>query len=190
MLSAIVLSLLLAAQQTPPEADAPLATQRSTPTIPAGPPRDPNDLPIPAGAPSDDFGLVSWCQGALRGHMELAEQIGESDEEQQAIGRDYLRSYETALAAAPQGKTTEGARAGVAARETGYASWAAARTSQNRETQKFTYLGWQLPGRCEHAAKRLGSNADLLGAALATPAGAPAATREPPLPTGDPATSR
>jgi hypothetical protein len=103
--------------------------------------------------------------------------------DQEAIGREYLKSYEAALAAAPQGRTADGARNAQAARETGYNSWANARTAQNREVQKFTYLGWQLPGRCEHAAKRLGSNADLLGAAVATP------SSEPPLPTGDPKTT-
>lgn len=190
MLSAAVLSILLAAaQQTPPaEADAPVATQRSTPRIPAGPAVDPNNLPIPVGAPSDDYGLVAWCHGALRGHMDLAKQIDEVDEEQEAIGREYLKSYDAALAAAPQGKTAEEARVAAKARETGYDSWAPARTSTNRETQKYTYLGWQLPGRCEHAAKRLSAGGDLLGAALASPARVE--TREPPLPTGDPRTSR
>lgn len=195
MLSAAVLSLVLAAAQQaqPPEggADAPVATQRSTPRIPAGPAIDPTNLPIPVGAPSDDYGLVAWCHGALRGHMELATQINETDEEQDAIGREYLKTYEVALAAAPQSRTTEGARTAAEARDTGYASWAPARTSTNRETQKFTYLGWQLPGRCEHAAKRLSTNGDLLGAALARPAVSvqPVETREPPQPTGDPLTS-
>jgi hypothetical protein len=47
MLTAVVLSLLLAAQQTPtPEADGPVATQRSTPRVPPGPPVDINNLPI------------------------------------------------------------------------------------------------------------------------------------------------
>jgi hypothetical protein len=146
-----------------------------TPRIPAAPPTDPNNLPIPAGAPSDDFGLVAWCHGALRGHMELAAQINEVDQDQEAIGREYLKSYEVALTAA-QGRTPDGARVAEAARETGYNSWANARTSPNREVQKFTYLGWQLPGRCEHAAKRLGSP-------VATP------SAEPPLPTGNPQTT-
>ena len=184
MLSAAVLSLLLAAAQQPPETDAPVATQQTAPRIPAAPPRDPNNLPIPPGAPSDDFGLVAWCHGALRGHMELAAQINEVDADQEAIGREYLKSYEVALAASPQSKTDAGARAAAAARQAGHGSWAAARSSQNRETQKFTYLGWQLPGRCEHAAKRLTTNGDLLGAAVA-----PTRTTEAPQPTGNPVTT-
>lgn len=189
MLSAAVLSLVLAAvQQAPqpqPESDGPVATQRSTPRIPPGPPIDPTNLPVPSGAPSDDFGLVAWCHGALRGHMELAKQVGEEDEELSAIGREYLKSYEVALTAAPQSKTTEGARTMAEARALGYGTWSPARTAQNRETQRYTYLGWQLPGRCEHAAKRLSSTADLLGAAMK----APVAASEPPSPTGNPKTS-
>ena len=183
MLSAAAFFVLLAAAQQPPaaEADAPVATQVTAPRIPAAPPVDINNLPIPVGAPSDDYGLVAWCHGALRGHMALAAQINEVDADQEAIGRQYLQSYEAALAAAPQSRTDEGARVAKAARETGYNSWAPARASQNRDTQKFTYLGWQLPGRCEHAAKRLSSNADLLGAAVAPRT----AVREVPQPTGD-----
>jgi hypothetical protein len=184
MLSAAVLSLLLAAQQTPPADDAPMATQRSTPRIPAGPPVDPNNLPLPAGAPADDFGLVAWCHGALRGHMALAAQIGETDEEQDTIGREYLKGYDAALTAAAQGKTKKGAAEAKAAREAGYNSWEAARTSSNPAIQKDTYLGWQLPGRCEHAAKRIAGNPNLFGAALTTPT----VTVERPQPTPGPAT--
>ena len=184
MLSAAVLSLMLLSQQTPPTDDGPVATQRSTPRIPAGPPVDPTNLPIPAGAPSDDFGLVAWCHGALRGHMELAETIGELDEEQQTIGREYLRGYDLALAAAPQAKASGGAAEAAVARKTGYDSWESARTSGNRETQRYTYLGWQLPGRCEHAAKRISNNPNLFSAALTTPT----ATVEAPQPTPAPAT--
>lgn len=184
MLSAAVLSLLLVAQQTPPTDDGPVATQRSTPRIPAGPAVDPTNLPIPAGAPSDDFGLVAWCHGALRGHMELAEKIDEADEEQQSIGREYLRGYDLALAAAPQGKASGASAKAAAARKTGYDSWDSARTSANKETQRYAYLGWQLPGRCEHAAKRISNNPNLFSAALTTPT----VTTDGPQPTPGPAT--
>ena len=185
MLSAAVLSLLLLAQQTPPSAyEGPVATQRQTPRIPTGPAVDPTNLPIPAGAPSDDFGLVAWCHGALRGHMELAERINESDEEQQSIGREYLKGYDLALAAASEGKTASGQSAAASARKAGYDSWESARTSGNRETQRYTYLGWQLPGRCEHAAKRISNNPNLFSSALTTPT----ATTDGPQPTPPPAT--
>lgn len=182
MLTTAAFSLLLLAAQPPAtDADGPVSTQSQAPRIPAAAPRDPKDLPVPAGAPSDDFGLTAWCHGALRGHMALAAQIGEVDQDQEAIGRQYLAGYETALAAAPRGKTAEGRRAAEAARAAGYGSWAAARESGDKDTQKFTYLGWQLPGRCEHAATRLSGNPALFGAVTAT--------AEPPLPTGDPRTT-
>lgn len=183
MLTVAALSILLAAAQptpAPAESDAPVATQRSTPRVPPGPAIDVNNLPVPAGAPSDDFGLVAWCHGALRGHMELAKVVDEQDEELDTIGREYLKTYEQALAAAPQGRTPDGEKVATAAREAGYGSWSAARGSGNKETQRYTYLGWQLPGRCEHAAKRL-TGGPGPSAALAPPS----VVSEPPLPTGD-----
>jgi hypothetical protein len=184
MLSAAVLSLLLLAQQTPSPSDEPVATQRSTPRIPAGPAVDPTNLPIPAGAPSDDFGLTAWCHGALRGHMELAKTVGEHEEELDAIGREYLQGYDKALAVSDEGTTAAGKQTAAAARKTGYDSWASARTSANKETQRYAYLGWQLPGRCEHAAKRISNNPNLFSAALTTPT----MTSDGPQPMPSPAT--
>src|SRR4051794_2457832 len=31
--------------------------------------------PFPAGAPTDDYGFMGWCYGALAGHMGLYEQV-------------------------------------------------------------------------------------------------------------------
>src|SRR3954452_951350 len=31
--------------------------------------------PFPAGAPTDDYGLVGWCYGALAGHMDLYKSV-------------------------------------------------------------------------------------------------------------------
>lgn len=158
MLSSLIASaLLLSAQQATTPAEAPLATQAPRATA-ASPRVDPATLPLPAGAPADDFGLVSWCQGALRGHLDLAERIKDTlplDDAQQSIGRDYLQTYAAALAAAPQSRTARGQRASKAAHDKGYAGWASARNDANRDTQVYTYLGWQLPGRCEHAAAQL-----------------------------------
>jgi hypothetical protein len=61
------------------------ALQEAVPTSPEAPRTQlvapsarPNEAPLPAGAPSDDYGLVAWCHGALRGHLELAEQIADT----------------------------------------------------------------------------------------------------------------
>lgn len=164
--------------------DAPVSTSPDAPrTQLVAPAAGPVESPLPSGAPADDFGLVAWCHGALRGHLELAEQIRETlpvDAEQQALGRQYLASYDAALAAAPQAKTSEGPLRVIQAKEAGYQRWAPARAAVDRQTQAFTYLSWQLPGRCDQAAQRLSANADLLGAALTGPSpatSAPAATQ-------------
>ena len=172
MLSTFISAVLAAASLQ----DGAVATAPHVqPSQPAPPAAASTEAPLPAGAPSDDFGLVAWCHGALRGHLELAEQIKDTlplDAEQQSLGREYLQTYDAALAAAPQAKTSDGPLRATRANEAGYVRWSPARAALNRQTQTFTYLSWQLPGRCDQAAKRLSSNSDLMGAAIA---GAPAA---------------
>ena len=71
--------------------------------------------PLPPGAPSDDYGLVSWCTGALAGHMTLYAQVKPEldalpdakpketqalDAEQMKAGREYLELYKKATDAA------------------------------------------------------------------------------------------
>jgi len=179
----LTLAVLAAAAQ-----DAPMATSPGTArTELTAPPATPMESPVPAGAPNDDYALVAWCQGALRGHLELAEQIKDTlplDSEQQAMGQQYLDTYEAALTAAPQSRTVEGPLRAAQAREAGLVRWNPARSAIDRATQTYTYLGWQLPGRCDQAAKRLSTDADLLGAALtsasqSTPAEAPAPATQP-----------
>jgi hypothetical protein len=174
MISSFVALLLAAAAVQ----DAPVATSPEAPRPVAVAPKA-TEPPVPAGAPGDDYGLVAWCHGALRGHMELAEAIKDTlplDEEQQGLGREYLKRYEDALAAAPAAKASDGLLRANTARTDGYRRWAPALTATDRQTQMFTYLGWQLPGRCDIAAERLTKTGDLLGAALAGPAQAPAET--------------
>ena len=164
--------------------DAAISTSPTAPrTELVAPPTTAVEAPVPAGSPSDDYGLVAWCQGALRGHLELAEDIKDTlplDPEQQALGQQYLKVYESALLSAPQSKTVEGPQRAAQARDAGYSRWNPARAAVDRSTQTYSYLGWQLPGRCDQAAARLNSNGDLLGAALsAAPAATPAPAVQP-----------
>ena len=178
MLSTVLtLALLTASAQDAPMATSPEAARTQL----TAPPAAPMEAPVPAGAPNDDYALVAWCQGALRGHLELAEQIKDTlplDSEQQAMGQQYLDTYEAALAASPQSRTVEGPLRAAQAREAGLVRWNPARSAIDRATQTYTYLGWQLPGRCDQAAKRLSTDADLLGAVM-TSALQPAAAETP-----------
>ena len=167
----ISVGLLALAAQT----EGPIAT---SPSAPKAQPTAPStvEAPVPVGAPADDFALVAWCRGALQGHMQLAQQIKDTlplDPEMEAAGVEYLALYDGALAVAPQGRSPEGAQRAAEATAAGLALWDAARAAENRDTQKWTYLGWQLPGRCEHAANRL-SKSDVMNAALKPQEPAPA----------------
>lgn len=169
--------VLAAAAADEPVATAPGARPAQTPAAsapapaPAGPARDAD---IPASAPVDDYGFVAWCHGALSGHMELHDRVkpeldkvspGGDDTELAKAGADYLALYAAALkeaeAASPQNIHDRGVEANAA----GYRIWAAARAAEPR-TQMWSYLMWELPPRCEIAAKRLEQNSSLLGQAL------------------------
>ncbi len=65
------LAAALIAQEAP--AAAPPATDAPTSTAPSTVAATTADTP--SGAPSDDFGFVNWCKGALTGHMELHAQV-------------------------------------------------------------------------------------------------------------------
>jgi hypothetical protein len=170
----------VATSPTARPAQAPAAVSAPAPT---GPPRD---AEIPASAPGDDYGFVAWCHGALSGHMELHDRVkpeldkvspGGDDTELAKAGTEYLSLYAAALkeaeAASPQNIHDRGVEANAA----GYRIWAAARAAEPR-TQMWSYLMWELPPRCEIAAKRLEQNSSLLGQALRSD------TRPPPGPVG------
>jgi hypothetical protein len=157
-------------------ADEPVATSpaaRPAPAESAAPGRDPD---IPASAPTDDYGFVAWCHGALSGHMELHDKVkpeldkvspGGDDTEQLAAGRDYLALYARALKAAEAASPTNIHARGDDANAAGYRIWSAARAADPR-TQMWSYLMWELPARCEIAAKRLEDRSVLFGEALRT----------------------
>jgi hypothetical protein len=126
--------------------------------------------PVPAGAPSDDYGLVNWCAGALSGHMALYHEVKPEldalpdaspketaalDKDQIKAGRDYLTLYKKAIDAAERASPRSIAERGLAMRRQGNSIWTAARTTADRKARMWTWLGWELPGRCETAAERL-----------------------------------
>jgi hypothetical protein len=125
--------------------------------------------PVPVGAPSDDYGLVSWCSGALTGHMALYELVKPEldklpdprpketavlDAEQMKAGNEYLALYKRATDAAERASPQNIAERGAQERLKGDAIWIPARNADPK-TRMWSYLGWDLPGRCETAAERL-----------------------------------
>lgn len=169
MLSASLFALMLAAAA----ADEPVATSPAArETAAAAAPQRPAD--IPASAPTDDYGFVAWCHGALSGHMELRELVkpeldalspGDDDSAQLAAGKEALELYSRALKSAEKASPVAIHNRALQSSGQGYRIWSAARTAEPR-TRMWSYLMWELPPRCETAAKRLEERSSLFAEAL------------------------
>jgi hypothetical protein len=125
---------------------------------------------IPPGAPSDDYGLVGWCQGALTGHMSLyavvrpelkklsraGEAKADADMEtaQMQAGREYLDLYDRARRAADARSAGVDKVRGEVARDAGGRIWNEA-SRADPQTRMWSWIMWELPARCETAARRL-----------------------------------
>lgn len=129
---------------------------------------DPSEYP--PGAPIDDYGFVGWCYGALSGQMELYQLVKPQldalatsdaeradnqklDDEQMAAGRDYLGLYQRAMEAAEESTPRLNIKGGEAI-STGHSIWDKARDADPK-TRMWSYLNWDLPGRCETTAHKL-----------------------------------
>ena len=134
----------------------------------------------PEGAPKDDYNFTAWCHGVLSGHMALAEHVQSVlplDEVQQKIGKVYLKGYEEALQVGRKTRSPAELDAADAIRAAARANW---NTAMKADLQlgADTYLAWQLPGRCEHAAKRIAGRDDLFRMAPGVEETAATAARE------------
>lgn len=185
---------------TKPDA-APAAKSAAAPASPpaaaAAETKASDDSDIPGGAPSDDYGFVAWCSGALAGHMALypmvkpqldalqrpeeAKDNAKLDQEQLAAGETYLKLYQRALRAAEKasGANLQARRMETAAQ--GSRIWGAARAA-DPQTRMWSWIMWELPARCETAATRLEKSSSLLGAALKGGGDEPAKPENPPEP--------
>lgn len=177
MLSSLLFALALAQAAPAPAGPTPAAPAdaAAAPILAA-----PDDSGVPRGAPSDDYGLVAWCRGALTGHMALytvvkpelksIERPGEvasderDDKAQLEAGRDYLALYHRAMMAAEKAHPSLRER-GETVMGQGEAIWTAVKAAPPR-TRMWSWLMWDLPGRCEVAANRLETRSGLLGAAF------------------------
>ncbi len=169
-------ALQLAQVDAPPTAaDAPLATTNATAETQArADAMARGETPFPAGAPTDDYGLMGWCLGALSGHVGLYDRVlpevrrieGEFPEpgrsldvvmkdyaDQHAEGARLLKRYARALAAEEAaGKTRGHKRGAVEAR--GALVWKGSDKAEPRQLAQL-WMSWGLPGRCQVTAARL-----------------------------------
>ena len=140
----------------------------------------------PKGAPRDDYELVAWCYGALRGYVDLHDKVMpevtriessfrrpgsrlEDDlkvyADQQREARLDLKRFQTAMTAAEKASLRPLNAAGAQAVEKGHAVWsAAANVSKARLAQEW--MSWTLPARCQTTAASLEQRARLMSPAF------------------------
>ncbi|MES2341003.1 MAG: hypothetical protein V4597_04950 [Pseudomonadota bacterium] len=173
------------------------------------------DMPYPAGAPRDDYGLVAWCYGALRGYVDLHDQMmpDVTDIEKtppvnpettlaeklqayatiQTRAKQDMKLFARAMEAAERASLKPINTIGAAAVKKGHATWAAAANMPKRQVAQ-NWMGWTLPVRCTPTAHALEERAKLMGKTFQVnsdpaPEAAPAPPVEPaPEPTVAPET--
>lgn len=129
---------------------------------------------IPPGAPTDDYGFVAWCYGALGEYLTIYDQVipdlkdidklfGTSVQEDApytadvAAERVALRRFGTAIVAAERASPTPISTRGAASIQAGRGIWAAAKLQPHRKLAD-AWLFWGIPKRCETTAKALKSH--------------------------------
>jgi len=152
----------------------------------AAPPAAAEEPPYPVGAPREDYQLVAWCYGALRGYLDLHDQVmpevtriettwrrpGSNLAEDLKVygdmqheGQRNLKLFARAMTAAEKASMRPINTAGAAAIKKGRSVWAAAPTvSKARLAQEW--MSWALPVRCIPTADSLEKKALLAGSAL------------------------
>jgi hypothetical protein len=172
MATAFLLALALLAQ------DAPVST---APTASAPPPRTtPSATP-----PTDDYGYVSWCYGALGGYAELydkvmpevtriekafpgPEGVNAAMKEYPAMrdqARSDLKLYRSAITAAEKASPRPISEYGAAAIKKGRSVWGGSdQVDKARLAQ--VWMSWSPPGDCDARAKTLETKSNLFGQAL------------------------
>jgi hypothetical protein len=152
---------------------------------------------IPPGAPTDDYGLVGWCYGALGEYLSIYDDIkpdlraidkmfGSPVVEKEPYSEDigqlrlaekrFAAAMEAAEKASPQPITDHGADSIAKGRSI----WSVVRLKTRRNLVD-AWLFWGLPDRCDPTAKALQARASLLGEAMAVnaPPSAPPAPAAP-----------
>ncbi|MGR4863375.1 hypothetical protein [Caulobacter sp. LARHSG274] len=172
MATALLLALALLAQ------DAPVST---APTASAPPPRT-----TPAATPpTDDYGYVGWCYGALGGYVELYDKVmpevtriekafpgpdgfNAAMKEYPAMrdqARSDLKVYRAAIVAAEKASPRPIAEYGAAAIKKGHSVWGGADQVEKARLAQV-WMSWSPPGDCDKRAKALETRSNLFGQAL------------------------
>ncbi len=124
--------------------------------------------PIPANVPADDFGFVNYCHGLIDGHVQLGETLGDAaDAELMRLGRLERQDFQTAVQAGAARRSAAEIATGRAAYERAMARWQPYLTNADADDRQAGFdLFFGLPGRCEHAARRVRNNISTTPATL------------------------
>jgi hypothetical protein len=117
--------------------------------------------PMPRGAPEGDYPLVAWCEALVNGHVALGETLNTQDPldlDIMRLGRLEAADFRSALQVAEPRQTPATRAAARAAAAEAAGKWTPLEgQSQEVRSQAFG-LFFGLPGRCEHAARRIRDN--------------------------------
>lgn len=118
--------------------------------------------PLPRGAPEQDYPLVAWCDALVSGHVRLGETLTDRNPEDldiMRLGRLEAADFRSALATAEPRQSTATRTAAREAAAAATARWTSviAQPDEGPRSQSFG-LFFGLPGRCEHAARRIREN--------------------------------
>lgn len=163
----LTLAALLSMQTATPSPDGPIVTGGSNVATES---RDELRLrealaysnPMPRGAPTQDYPLVAWCDALVSGHATLGESLTNAD----PLDRDIVRlgkleaaDFRSALSAAEPRQTASTKTAAREAAARASAQWAPLLAQEDEAVRSQAFgLFFGLPGRCEHAARRLRDN--------------------------------
>jgi hypothetical protein len=168
MATALLFALALMAQ------DAPVTTAAPPPrTQPAATP------------PSDEYGYIAWCYGALGGYVDLYDKVmpevtriekafpgpdgaAAALKEYPAMriqARSDLKVYASAITAAEKASPRPIAEYGASAMKKGRSIWGGSEAVDKARLAQV-WMSWSPPGDCETRAKTLETKSNLFGQAL------------------------
>jgi len=114
--------------------------------------------PMPRGAPEDDYPLVAWCEALVNGHVALGETLTNRDPLDLDIirlGKLEAADFRAALDASEPRQTAASRAAARAAAAEATAKWTPLAGQEEAVRSQAFGLFFGLPGRCEHAARRI-----------------------------------
>ena len=144
--------------------DGPIITARTVPTESSDALRRREAMayayPVPTGVPADDFSFLGYCDGLISGHVQLGETLGEAaDAELMRLGRLEREDFQSARTVGSARATAAQTASAETAYQRAMTRWQPYLNNTNADERQAAFdLFFGLPGRCEHAARRVRAN--------------------------------